>query len=440
MFQSNKLSTHIFKFLALNSIIIIIFLWFFQVIFIDSYYEYKKIKELLNIINDTKKNYGDNDFYENLEMHSIKTGTCIQLIENNKLTYDSSLYNRSCIIKNENYTNIFIKSLLNEQTFKFKNNLNNEVLIKAVKLDNNTFIFLSNSLKPIDNTIDILIDQLVIVSIFVLIISLIIGYFISKKISKPIEKINSTALLLKSENYDNIEFKIDDKIEELETLVETLNMATTELSKTDKLQKEILANVSHDLKTPLTMIKAYAEMTRDLKTNKCENMNIIIEEVDRLNNLVNDIMEITKINNGELNISEFDLVELTKKIIKRFKIYDCKIELIGLEKYIINSDIKRIEQAMYNLIINAINHVGEDNLVIINIDKRVEIIDHGKGIKKEELNNIWKRYYKADKTYKRSSNGTGIGLSIVESIFKKHNIKYGVESKEKEGTMFWFII
>ena len=436
----NKLSTHIFKYLSLNSIIIIIFMWLFQVLFIDSYYEHKKIKELSEIVESTKNNYGETTFYEQIEKMSIESGICIKLIENDQLTYDSSLYNKSCAINNRNITNVFMASLLNKKTYKFQNSVNIDVLVKAIKLNDDSYIFYSNTLKPLDNTIEIIINQLRIVSLFVLLISLIIGYIISKKISKPIEKINQTAFLLNRNNYENIEFKIDEKIDELDTLVDTLNNATKELSKTDKLQREITANVSHDLKTPLTMIKAYAEMTRDLKTNKEENMEIIIEEVDRLNNLVNDLMEITKINNNELNISEFDIVSLTKKIIKRFKIYDCEIKVIGKESHIINADIKRIEQALYNLIINAINHVGEDNLVIINIDKKIEIIDHGKGIKKEELSNIWKRYYKIDKTYKRSVSGTGIGLSIVESIFKKHNLEYGVKSTLGEGTTFWFTI
>jgi signal transduction histidine kinase len=122
---------------------------------------------------------------------------------------------------------------------------------------------------------------------------------------------------------------------------------------------------------------------------------------------------------------------------------EINVEIISPEKAIVNADIKRIEQVLYNLIINAINHVGKDNKVIIKVAENesnylIEVIDHGKGIKKEDIKFIFKRYYKVDKKYRRDKKGSGIGLSIVESILKRHGFKYGVKSKVSEGTTFYF--
>ena len=216
-----------------------------------------------------------------------------------------------------------------------------------------------------------------------------------------------------------------------------------------------MANVSHDLKTPLTMIKAYAELIRDVTHNDEEkmnkNLNTIIEETDRLNILVNDILELSKIksNSSPLDLEEFDLNELIKTILTRYEIYIEKenYNIIYKEQkdVIIKADKKRIEQVIYNLINNAINYTGNDKKVIINLkqDKnriRVEIKDTGKGIEKKDLEYIWDKYYKVDKTHSRTQVGSGIGLSIVKSILISHKFEYGVETKINKGTTFYFEI
>ena len=217
-----------------------------------------------------------------------------------------------------------------------------------------------------------------------------------------------------------------------------------------------MSNVSHDLKTPLTMIKAYAEMVRDIsykdKNKREESLNIIIEEVDRLNLLVGDILELSSMqsNMTKLNKENFDLIELINTILNRYKIYTVTEDYIfkfncNKDKIIINADKKKMEQVIYNLINNAINYTGSDNTVTIKVTEswkniKVEIIDTGKGIKKEDINHIWDKYYKSEKKHKRNMIGTGIGLSIVKNIFVLHNYEYGVISKKDKGSTFYFYI
>lgn len=450
--KSNSLKVQIWKYLSIFSIFILSFLWLFQVLFLNKFYEFSKIKQLDNTINLIKESYNNNSLYSNIDNYAEDNGICIQIFTDKKIIYDSQIFNKGCMPKNVDYRDVFIKSSLDKETYKLINpRFNNEVLLKAIKLNSNTYAFLSSSLQPLDGAVEIIKKELVIVSIMVLLFSFLIGYFISKKLSKPIEKINKTAKIMAQGDYENAYFFIDENILELNELVTTLNQTNDELTKIDELQKEILANVSHDLKTPLTMIKAYAEMVRDLTykddIKREDNLNVIIEETDRLNLLVNDIIELTKINNDlqNLNITEFDLVELINSIINRFGIMDANFVFKNKLPIIVKADKIRIEQVIYNLIINAINYTGKDKKVIINLKENdkyvhVEIKDTGKGIDEEDLKLIWKRYYKVDKKYRREKKGSGIGLSIVENILKKHKFNYGVNSIKNKGTTFYFDI
>ena len=216
-----------------------------------------------------------------------------------------------------------------------------------------------------------------------------------------------------------------------------------------------MANVGHDLKTPLTMIKAYAEMTRDFENQSVQkrndNLNIIIEETDRLNILVQDILDLSKLQSKtyELKYEKFDLDELIRNVIKRFYILidneGYQIVYDNNKSIMINADKKRIEQVIYNLVNNAINYTGDDKNIYINIKNKnknliVEIIDTGKGIDKSEIKHIWNKYYHNEKKHKRNAIGTGLGLSIVKTILENHNYKYGVKSSKGKGSTFYFEI
>ena len=216
-----------------------------------------------------------------------------------------------------------------------------------------------------------------------------------------------------------------------------------------------MANVSHDLKTPLTMIRAYAEMVRDItykdKEKMDKDLNIIIEETERLNILVNDILELSKMQADaeSLNIEEFDLCEIINQIIKRYDILktteDYKFIIDLPPKAIVKADKQKIMQAIYNLINNAINYTGNNKKIYIRvIDQKkyflIEIEDTGKGIKPEEIPYIWDKYYKKDKKHQRNVVSTGIGLSIVKEILTKHKFDFGVKSIPKKGSTFYFKI
>ena len=457
--KSKSLIVKIFLYLSIFSFLILLFIWTFQILFLNNYYEFYKTSELNHVLNKIKNSYKKDNFNEVLEDVAYNTDFCVEINQNTQSIYSNIQNNKGCIDTNTNSKVLkskleFINS--NKEYYKLKiinPKFNNLTLIYGTKLNENEYIFLNTSLEPINSTISVLKNQLIIVSCIVIILAIFVAYFISRSLSKPITKLTRSAKLLSNGNY-NVDFQVDSDIDEIKELGISLDYAKNVLKKTDELRRDLLSNISHDLKTPLTMIKAYAEMERDLKISpeKHEsNMNIMIEEVDRLNLLVNDILVLSKLESNieTLSIEEFDLTKLIETILNRFKIfsYTKNYEFIFnfKDELLIKADKQKLEQVIYNLIGNAINYTGSDKKVYINVFPskkkiRIEICDTGKGIKESDLDKVWDKYYKSEKKYKRNTIGTGIGLSIVKNIFILHGYNYGIKTKENIGSVFWFEI
>ena len=457
--KKNSLGVKIWLYLCLFSLLILAFLWLFQVLFLNTYYEWVKSKQIRTLAADLRSQYKNNDWTELLDDMAYEKGICIEVSKDGRTIYTSSAFNRGCMINSDRnpsilyYKNDFIESGKRKKEYELINPaLNNKTLLYGIKLDQDTYGFISASLEPLDEGARIIKSQLIYVSIGVFVLSLLIGYVLSKKLSRPIVKVNKTALKMAEGNYD-ITFKTEEDIDEINQLVQTLNHAKDELSKTEELRRDLLANVGHDLKTPLTMIKAYAEMVRDLTYNKkqkrIQNCNVIIEEADRMTGLVNDIVDLSQLQSRvlEMHMERFNITELVYTILKRYDILkekeDLKFVFDEKNDYYVYADKKKLEKVIYNLLNNAINYTGEENTVTIRLIPkedviRVEISDTGKGIKEEDLPHIWDRYYKNSKKHKRNAVGTGIGLSIVKNILINHHFEYGVISKKGEGSTFYF--
>ena len=330
---------------------------------------------------------------------------------------------------------------------------NTKSILYNLKLHDNEYIILNTNLEDVDSTTSVLKSQLIYITLIVILLAIVVSIIISKTLNKPIIRITKEAKKLANGNRElNIP---ESNIKEIDDLRDSLIYVNHEINKTDELRRDLLANVSHDLKTPLTMIKAYAEMIRDINKDdeekRNENLNIIIDETDRLTILVNDILNLSKLeaNKETLDISEFDLVELVNNIIKKYNIIketeNYNFILNMPKKAIVKGDINKISQVIYNLVNNAINYTGDDLTVTIEVIEKkktylVNIKDTGKGIKEEELNIIWDKYYKNEKNHRRNKVGTGVGLSIVKNILESHQFKYGVTSTINKGTTFYFEI
>lgn len=458
--KKHKLSRYVLTCLLGLVAIILLFLWVFIGSLFGAYYEYSKTRTAAKVSERIKDYYDKREYKEIIDILAYEESVCVDIIHNNQTIYTSDSFDRGCLKNRQGttykYRTDFELSGKTNQVYIIKNTvLNNQTLVYASKIDNNTFAYVNTSIEPVESSVVILKTVLLYITFMISIIAVILAFYLSKRISKPIISLNKKANHLAKSEFSLIEKDIDSNIYELEELNDTLNYASSELSKVDETRRDLLANVGHDLKTPLTMIKAYAELTRDLtskdKKKSEENMNIIIEETDRLNNLVNDILELSKLQSGmkKVECDLFDVTELINSIIKRFNIYEEKEKFNFIFEYkeelLINADKQKIEQVIYNLINNAMNYTGDDKTVTIKIkggvnNYRVSIIDTGKGIDPEEINVIWDKYYKNEKHHKRNKIGTGLGLSIVKEILLAHGYNYGVKSKKGHGSEFYFDI
>ena len=451
--KKNSLGVKTFSYLITFSIAILLLLYMFQIVFLKIFYERYQINNLKSVANRIITSPETVSF----EQLAYENEMCIQIYNDNKVT-SYNVLNKDCLLNSNDKSVIKVK---NKILTSSKNSIirvinpkyDSKSIIYGIHYSDDIYILLNTKLEDVNSTTYILRGQLIYITLIMIILSGIVSYFVGKMINKPILNITNKAKLMAIGNYEQDTNKYD--IAEIDELNQVLNYARSEIKNTDELRRDLMANVSHDLKTPLTMIKAYAEMARDINNEnedkRKDNLNVIIDETDRLNVLVNDILELSRMQNSsdELNIESYDLIEELNQILKRYEIIK-ETENYNFitnipEKAIVKADKKKINQVMYNLINNAINYTGDDLTIKINITdckKRflVEIIDTGKGISEEDLKFIWSKYYKNEKNHKRNIVGTGLGLSIVETILIKHKFEYGVKSKKNKGSNFYFYI
>lgn len=440
------------------NIVIIILLWICEISIFDIYYEKTQLQTMSETIEKIRNTESDK---LDITLHEIvyNNDICIALTDekNYIATYNTKMNGCGLTASNSKVADLmlsFIESDDEVKSYKFVNEDKQvEALLYGVKYSDENYIFLYSNLQDLSTVTLIVKRQIMYICIMGLLVAIIISIFLANKLTDPITRITKKAKKLGNGDYD-VTFDESD-ITEIDELAMTLTQAKQELAKTDELRRDLMANVSHDLKTPLTMIKAYAEMIRDIshkdKEKMNEHLNIIVDETDRLTILVNDILELSKMQSkaSALAIEEFDLCEVINTILQKYQIIKetekYKIEVNMPEKALVKADKKKIEQVIYNLINNAINYTGDDKHVTINVkkDKKsflVEIKDTGKGIKKEEIPYIWDKYYKKDKKHQRNVISTGLGLSIVKQILEQHHFEYGVKSVLKKGSTFYFKI
>ncbi len=443
-------------FILIFNISIIILIWVFESLFFNSLYRNYQIKKLNNVI-ETYKDSKD-DIYILSEKLAYENEICISVIDNNNISFNFNTLQQGCLLGKNNSNvnkkiNNFINNNVSSDYYKINNPITNTKGILYAFKSNNKNIFIYSNLENSSTFIKIFKSQVIYFILLIIICSIFISYFIASKVTKPIREITKKAKLLGEGKY-NIKYP-KNGILEIDELSKTLEDVQVELNKNDEVKRDLIANVSHDLKTPLTMIKAYAEMIKDISYKDEKKMNehldIIIDESDRLTNLVNDVLELSKVQNDSYmyNYEEYDLVKEIKKIIKKYEVMEYlekyNFEVNMPKKAIVKADKEKINQVIYNLLNNAINYTGDDKLVKINVIKEensylVEIVDTGKGIKSKEIPYIWDKYYKNDKNHQRNVVSTGLGLSIVKEILNKHNFEYGVKSKINHGSTFYFRI
>lgn len=458
--------------------LLVALLWLFQIVWLDDFYRWNKTRQIQQASDAVAANV-DNEALGDLVDHlASRNDVCILLLDEDGKTIHASDDIRYCLIHRMSkqdrafwcsmasedgsvLTELFNVAPLMDMPFNphnFRGHVpaaetqQQQALLSVRRVqmaDGSTvYLLLNTVITPLDATVDTLRTQLLVITLVVLAGAMLLAWMISRRVAQPIVETNEAARSLSRGQYDPPAH--GSEYREMAELNQTLALAAHELSQVEHLQHELIANISHDLRTPLTMIGGYAEVMRDIPGEASpENLQIVIDETNRLTSLVSELLDFSRLQTGstQLELADFDLTGAVESIVQRVARMtekDGYTVIFQPDAHVfVHADEKRIGQVVYNLLGNALTYTGEDKTVTITQtveagSVRIAIRDTGKGIPEEELPLIWKRYYRAKESHRRAVIGSGLGLSIVQSILEKHGARYGVESAAGEGTTFWF--
>ncbi len=361
------------------------------------------------------------------------------------------------------------KMLSKEQvTISFEDGENTKYLASAILYENNIIVGFT-SLQYVKEAMGVIgiFYKYFYVGAIIVIVALALMY--SKFITKPLREINKVAIRMSNLDFSQrctmvYEDEIGNLGETLNFLGQNLDSSLNSLKEVNRklqndidrereieiMRKEFIADVSHELKTPITLIKGYAEGIKDgvfLEDNMNSSLNIIIEESDKMSNLVRDMLQISSLESGKviLNKELFFIDNLVKNVVKRLhhSIDNKNINIdLNLYEKQIYGDAFKIEQVITNFLTNAIRHTPCGGSILVEMYQKGNITqlsfeNTGELINNEEIDKIWDKFYKIDKSRNRKDSGTGLGLSIVKNIVGLHQGKYGVENT-KRGVRFYF--
>ena len=460
------LQLNIAVFFVLYAMIVVGLLWLMETVLIEKFYYAFKTRETQNVaktliesyVNDTQE-----DFVNTLNNTSVSNQMCISFYDaKGKTPYLRDMMGNRCLLHgfhNEKNLLNFVRLLDESEDGSisltvYDDQIGMETLVVGyiigTKDDVDGSVFINTILEPVGATVRIQKKMIFYFSIVLMVIGILIAFLLSDLLSVPITRITNSAKRMAHGDYQT-KFE-GGSCREVDELARALTYAEHEISKADMMQRDLVANVSHDLRTPLTMLKAYAEMIRDLSgdnpVKRAAHLQVIIDETDRLTALVNDILDLSKLENGsqKLERQTIDVAVWLHDIIERYKGVSEQmgyhITFTPGESCMVECDPGKMERVVCNLINNAINYTGEDKQVFVSqvnteTAVRIEVRDTGDGIEEDKIRKIFDKYYRSE-NHKREVVGTGLGLSIVKAILKLHGCRFGVRSKLGEGSVFWF--
>ena len=301
----------------------------------------------------------------------------------------------------------------------------------------------------------------------------IIIWFVSRSVTKPILELNNISKRMVQLDFEaKYEGHSQDEIgvlgnsvnvlsDRLKEAIGELKSANNQLQKDieqkvqiDEMRKEFIANVSHELKTPIALIQGYAEgLTEGIAEDPDSRdyyCGVILDEANKMNKMVRQLLTLTALEfgNDQVSMERFDLVELIEGVLSNSDILikqkEAKIEFKAEHPVYVWADEFKIEEVITNYVSNALNHLDGDRRIWIRIEElgdtvKVTVGNNGQHIPEESLPNLWTKFYKVDKARTRAYGGSGIGLSIVKAIMDSHHREYGVENVE-DGVEFWFTL
>lgn len=392
--------------------------------------------------------------------------TSIQIIDNSvNILYDF-LWN----VRNTKDTNYFMEEGMEYYKDQITGAIN-AISNKKINIEGKEYrVIVISSFYAIDEAGNVLVKYYPYLALFALLLIILMAMIYSIFISKPLKRINTAAVKMAnmdfsyklpvnskdevgvlSDSLNKMALNLKHNLEELKRVNAKLYEDIEWEKEQEKIRKEFVANVSHELKTPLGVIKGFAEGVKDgINENKKDHyMNVILEEVENMNSLVMEMLLLSKLEDGKskLNKTEFDILEMIDKALLKLtnKLEDKSLMVdnnLGVDKIIVYADKDKILQVIQNLLTNAIIHSPKEERIKIYLEQKQKTIrfyfeNTGVYIEENSLERIWDRFYKIDKARNRKETGTGLGLAIVKNIMLLHKNKYGVENTA-DGVRFYF--
>ncbi|AOY18121.1 two-component sensor histidine kinase [Bacillus sp. ABP14] len=346
-----------------------------------------------------------------------------------------------------------------------KNDIKYKLLMKPIKEKDGsvTYIYAMASLQPVDEAVQMVQDYYIYIIAFVVVLIFLASFYYSKQIAKPLLKINDTTKKIAHLDFTE-QIPITSK-DEIGDLSKNINVLSNKLHshigqleqdiekerKLEKTRKEFISGVSHELKTPLSIMKSCISILKDgVAEHKKEYYFQAMErEVDKMDTLILDMLELAKFESGTYKMKKdpFYIDTVMEDICEHLSVEIEKKELrvhknIGPFEVVANQG--RIEQVIVNFITNAIRYTpNKEDIIISTIDEkdRIKVCIENKGthIEEEQLDKIWDRFYRVDAARQRSQGGTGLGLAISKNILELHDAEYGVKNTE-DGVLFYFYL
>ena len=306
-----------------------------------------------------------------------------------------------------------------------------------------------------------------------IILSGLIIMVVTRRITRPISELTELSRKMSDLDFEaKYESKVGNEIDvlgdnfnrmssQLETTISELKSANNELQrdiedkiKIDKMRKEFLDNVSHELKTPIALIQGYAEGLKENISDDSESRefycDVIMDEASRMNKLVKNLLTLNQLESGKdaVVMERFDIVSLIRGVLQTMNIMigqkDAKVIFEAEKPVYVWADEFKIEEVVTNYVSNALNHLeGEKEIEIKLQDEdnhvKISVFNTGTPIPEADVPNLWNKFYKVDKARTREYGGSGIGLSIVKAIMESMNQEYGVQNFDN-GVEFWFTL
>ncbi|MFF2093378.1 ATP-binding protein [Paenibacillus sp. NPDC058174] len=348
------------------------------------------------------------------------------------------------------------------------------VLIKALTEDGSRYLFVMASLQPVGEAVAILKQYFIYLAPIILLLVVLLSFIYSRIVSRPLVSLSRSAARLaqldftvQPEIHSRDEFgelsrhmvelsrNLDTALKELTQANLQLQADVEEKQRSEQLRKELVANISHELKTPLGIVKGFAEGLQDgvAGDKKDRYLALIVNETDRMNALIMDMLELSKyeVKAVRLQPRDFSLSVLIKGAAESFsgqlesKQLRILIDAEDGDELLVTADPVRIEQVVSNLLSNAIRHASENSIITVTMERtsagaiNTVIANAGPPIAEEDLERIWEQFYRAERSRDRKSGGTGLGLAIVKHIMELHESHFGVMNT-KEGVAFYFTL